>query len=129
MLVADHAEAIKRRGEVNNSVSDHDAQERAELTKQRVRTSPAKKDVTLGIQKVSERLVKQKDGKPRLMFFNTCKNTISEISKYQWQERKEGRPVKEEPLKIDDHAMDALRYMVMELDYNSRPKIEVPIFR
>ena len=35
---------------------------------------------------------------------------------YIWQQSKEGRPVKEEPLKVHDHGMDAMRYLVMQLD-------------
>jgi phage terminase large subunit len=45
-----------------------------------------------------------------------CTNLIREFSSYRWNETKEGRNDKEEPVKENDHAMDALRYMVMELD-------------
>ena len=102
------------------TVADHDAQDNAEIKEYGIFTKEAKKDVSVGIQKVAERLVVQKDGRPRLFIFNNCSNLISEIGKYRWQESKEGRPVKEEPLKIDDHACDALRYMIMELDFGSR---------
>ncbi len=38
-------------------------------------------------------------------------NIIAELQGYVWQER-DGKPI-EEPVKIDDHAMDALRYAVV----------------
>ena len=50
------------------------------------------------------------DGKPRLFISDACLNTIEEISKYRYADQKEGREEKEQPLKVDDHAMDALRY-------------------
>jgi len=98
------------------NVADHDAQDNAELKKYGINTRPAQKDVQIGIQKVAERLKVRKDGKPRLMIFRDCVNLKREMGMYRWTERKEGKPVKEEPLKVDDHGPDALRYMVMELD-------------
>ena len=117
MLIADHASAIKRRpGVFKSDVADHDAQERAELDDNGIPTRPAKKDVALGIQRVAERLVVRADGYPRLFISTKCENLIREIARYAWEERKPDKPVKEEPKKVEDHAVDALRYMVMELD-------------
>ncbi len=69
------------------------------------------------------------DGKPRLFLFRgarierdpelderklpTC--TEEEFEGYIWDTRG-GRTVKEEPVKENDHGMDALRYMVMDRD-------------
>ena len=97
-------------------VADHDKQERMELWNAGVTTTPANKDVDSGIQKVAERLVVQADGRPRLFIMRNCTSLINEFGKYQWRSRREGSPAKEEPLKVDDHAMDALRYMVQEVD-------------
>ena len=116
-LIDDHATAIKRRTErVTWTVADHDAQERAELKAAGIHTVAADKDVEHGIQKVAERLVIQPDGYPRLMVSADCKNLIREFGLYRWEERKDGRAAKEEPHKESDHALDALRYMVMRLD-------------
>lgn len=116
-LIADHAAAIhKRSGEYVATVADHDAQERAELYTNDVQTRAAKKDVAIGIQRVAERLVVQPDKYPRLFISANCINLIRELGKYAWEERKPDKPVKEEPRKVDDHACDALRYMIMELD-------------
>ena len=116
MLIKDHAKAIHLGGVISNTVADHDAQERAELWEAGILTRPAEKDVPLGIQRVAERMVIQSDGRPRLFIMDNCKHLVSELRKYCWEERKEGRPAKEEPVKSDDHACDALRYMVMEID-------------
>ncbi len=62
------------------------------------------------------RLKVQGDGYPRLFVSERCTNTIKEFSSYRWQESKAGRDDKEEPNKENDHAMDTIRYMVMELD-------------
>lgn len=91
------------------TVADHDAQERAELESNDVFTEPANKQVALGIQSVKNRLTVQGDGKPRIFFFNNLKNTLSEISSYEWT----SNGTKDIPKKENDHAMDALRYMVM----------------
>jgi phage terminase large subunit len=116
-LIADHATAIRGRpGDFLATVADHDAQERAELNQEGIGTLPARKDVALGIQRVAERLVVQPDGYPRLFISGNCVNLIRELGKYSWEERKADKPVKEEPRKIDDHAADALRYMIMQLD-------------
>ena len=135
MLIGDHVRKIRNRDEYYTdewggeheigyeTVSDHDAQDNAELRALGLYTRNANKDVTIGIQKVAERMVKQPDGRHRLYIFGNCKETIREIGKYAWAEKKEGKPIKEEPVKVDDHCMDALRYMVMDID---KPGISVP---
>jgi PBSX family phage terminase large subunit len=131
-LIRDHVDEIERKSgdeRYGFTVSDHDAQERAELHSQGLRTRPAQKDVSIGIQKVAERLVEQGDGHPRLYIMRNCENTIRELQKYRWQPAAEDKPAKEEPMKVDDHTADALRYMVMELDYSSAPKVTAAIKR
>jgi phage terminase large subunit len=119
-LIKDHAEEIKKReGNFTVTVADHDAQDNAEMKSHGVYTKRASKEVVVGIQKVKARLKVQGDGRPRLYVFNTCKNLIREFTTYRWNESREGKEEKEEPMKIDDHTMDALRYMVMALDKRS----------
>jgi len=123
-LIAGHADAIKRRkAPAKWTTADHDAQGRAELNNLGIWTRAAQKEVELGIQKVAERLVVQKHGKPRLMVFRTCENTIREMEAYRWQPNIDGKPQKEEPLKVDDHCPDTVRYMVMELDNPRVPEV------
>jgi PBSX family phage terminase large subunit len=111
-LLSYHANIIRAGGPISRIVRDHDAQEGAELAAHGIRTTPANKDVLQGIQRVAERLTVQGDGKPRLFIFKACKNLIREFPRYRWKVGK----AKEEPIKEDDHAMDALRYMVMSVD-------------
>lgn len=115
-LIKDHAKAIHKRGAIDWTVADHDAQERAELRDAGIQTRAANKEVEFGLQRVAERLVVQPDGYPRLFISANCVNLVREFGSYVWEERKDGKPVKEQPLKVNDHAMDALRYMVMAVD-------------
>jgi phage terminase large subunit len=59
-----------------------------------------------GIQTVQNYLAIQGDGKPRLTIDPACVDTINEFESYVW------KPEKDEPIKDNDHAMDALRYYV-----------------
>lgn len=93
-----------------------------------------RESVTTGIQEVQNRFRKAGDGRPRLFLFRdtlacpvdsnlknahkpTC--TEQEIDAYIWDKITSGRlgdRVLEQPRKVDDHGMDALRYMVHYLD-------------
>jgi len=114
-----HAEKIREMTgdeHVSCTVADHDASERADLEAGGVSSENALKDVREGIQAVKNRLVVQGDGKARLFFFSGLNNVLSEMHDYMWQPQREGGNAKEEPVKENDHAMDALRYMVMSID-------------
>lgn len=67
--------------------------------------------VLAGIQAVKARLSVQDDGRPRLYVAPTAANTIAELESYVWAERR-GEYI-DQPEKVNDHAMDALRYAVM----------------
>ncbi len=119
MRTTEHAREILRLSEGESygvSVCDHDASERAELDACGIRTEPAFKEVLSGIQAVKSRLAVQGDGRPRLYLFKNLKSCLSEIYDYRWEARRDTANAKEEPVKLNDHAMDALRYMVMALD-------------
>lgn len=79
---------------------------------------PANNSKETGIDRIKTYLkVDPRTHKPKLFVFDTCENLIDEIVKYRYQEltpNQEGRTnVKEEPVKVHDHALDALRYAVM----------------
>lgn len=131
-LVRDWAEVIRGYPEeITATVSDHDAEDRATLEAGGVSTEPARKDVQAGIQAVASRLVVQGDGRPRLFVLRDALverdqaradsylpcGALEEIDGYVWAPPKEGRAHKEEPVKEHDHAMDAMRYMVMLADW------------
>lgn len=74
----------------------------------------ANNTVNTGLQMVKNRLVAQGDGKPRLLLGPDCVNTASEFEQYQWMKDRHG--LRDQPVKANDHAMDALRYLVMGID-------------
>ncbi len=141
-LVEDHAKDILDHIRADGVrpvavVCDHDAEDRATLSKHLgLGTTPALKAVTVGLQAVATRLVRMDDGKPRLYFFRDAVvsrdaeldsarrpcSTIEEFDGYIWNVR-DGRPPKEEPVKDNDHGMDAARYMVMHRDNRREVKI------
>lgn len=70
--------------------------------------------VTDGIQAVKARLAVAGDGRPRMTFAPSCVYTISEMDSYAWKET--AGTMKDEPEKVNDHAMDAMRYGVMHFE-------------
>ncbi|HKW21514.1 MAG TPA: phage terminase large subunit [Ktedonobacterales bacterium] len=110
-------------------ITDHDAEDRATLEHHLgMTTLAAKKSVSDGIQAVAARMRQQGDGKPRIFLLQNslvepdrylmdakkplC--TEEEVESYIWHVTSAG--VKEEPLKDNDHGMDAMRYMVAHKD-------------
>ena len=112
-------------------VCDHDAEGRATFERHtRLRTRKAVKAVSDGVQAVASRLQPAGDGRPRLVIHRgalveadpelllakrpTC--TAQEVAGYVWPKGQDGKEAKESPVKVDDHGMDALRYVVMHVD-------------
>jgi phage terminase large subunit len=110
-------------------ICDHDAEDRATFERHLgLYTTGAKKTVSDGIQAVASRLKPAGDGKPRLYYLRdsiverdrdlaarkkpTC--TVDEYDSYIWKETPTG--IKEEPVKEDDHGLDASRYGVAYFD-------------
>ena len=132
-LVEDHAGQITQvNGDdlVEMVVADWDAEDRATLERHGVYTEPATKDISPGIQAVKARLAVADDGRPRLFIMRGATveedgrvaemkkptSTEAEITGYVWPKSIDGKPIKEVPVKINDHGMDALRYAVMYVD-------------
>jgi len=117
MIINDHAKIIKARSEgfrIDATVSDWEAEQRANLEDQGISINPAPncKNIRLGIDKVHEYLCVRKDGKPSLYIFNTCSNTINEFFSYEWGNSKTDRNEAEEPLDKNNHSMSCLRYLI-----------------
>jgi len=74
---------------------------------------PAKKEVKNGID-----FLKRK----KIYIHENCTNTIEEIKNYKYKEDRQGN-VLDEPVKFNDHAMDALRYAVYT--YQNRARVEI----
>lgn len=111
-------------------VCDHDAEGRATLERHLGRaTTAAIKEVREGIQAVATRLQRAGDGLPRLMFLRDSlvyrDPRLSESKKpcctdeewdgYVWDKEK-SRNQGEEPVKLNDHGLDAVRYGVKYAD-------------
>lgn len=89
----------------------------------------ANNEVNSGIQRVKNRLVVRADGKPRLIFSPGFVWTFSEFDQYQWKPTPKGEGFRDEPLKANDHALDALRYAVMGVDAPKRREMTVETSR
>lgn len=87
-----------------------------------VPTRAARNDLRQGIQAVKARLAVAGDGGPRLTAAPRCAQLIAEFEMYVWAKDHRGI-VTDKPEKQTDHAMDALRYGVMALDWG-RPKLQ-----
>lgn len=130
--VAKHALQIHQNtdGYIEATVADHDAEDRATLRENGIQTLAANKAISVGIQKISERLIVAGDGKPRLFVLRVSlierDESLAEASQpvdlqtempgYVWAKASDGKPNKEQPVDLNNHALDALRYGVMYLD-------------
>lgn len=126
-------------------ICDHDAEDRATLERHLgMRTDPAKKTVSPGVQAVQVRLGRKADDPRgplpvRLFIVRDClverdpslkeaglpTCTIEEMTGYVWAKGPDGKPAKEAPEKKNDHGMDAKRYMIAERDMGGRPGMRV----
>ncbi|MEU2730107.1 phage terminase large subunit [Streptomyces griseoviridis] len=120
-------------------ICDHDAEDRATLERHLgMGTQAARKSVSDGIQAVQSRLAVAGDGRPRLFVVRGALASrdllleeaslpmcaTDEVGGYVWAVKPgNAGGLKEEPLKKDDHAMDALRYMVAARDLGARPSV------
>ncbi len=94
----------------------------------------ANNHVEAGIMRVNELMaldpnhehpIKHKKMAPHLYIFKReCPNLISELKEYQWEKTIGDKNRSEKPRKKDDHACDALRYMVMTYFTNSQKQKE-----
>jgi hypothetical protein len=116
-------------------ICDHDAEDRATLTRHLDRgTTAAKKAKTEGIQAVEARLKVAGNGRPGLVFLPdslverdlSLKEsgkptfTVDEFGGYVWEPPAEGRAEKESPVDRDNHGMDCVRYLVAHCDLGVR---------
>lgn len=132
--------------DISRVICDHDAEDRATLARHlacdcvdepaiECGTTAATKAVSPGIQAVSQRLRLAGDGRARVYVLPgarvsrdakladkrlpTC--TEEEFEGYVWDKAQaklnpDGTQAAEAPLKVNDHGMDALRYMVAHFD-------------
>lgn len=77
-----------------------------------VQTIPAKNDIRQGVSAVAARFEPDAAGRPHLVVHDSCPYLIREIEGYIWATKAGKGDDPDKPLKRDDHACDALRYMV-----------------
>lgn len=129
LLASEAGEIVKAYPErIRRAVADHDSGDREAFRRTSgIRTHPATKDVTVGLQTMNERLAPAGDGRPRLFLLEnslisvdrtlleaglpTC--TEQEIPGYVWDRSTAARREKETPVKENDHGCDAARYECM----------------
>lgn len=143
-IVADWAVEINRLSEgeaIEGTVCDHDAEDRATLERAGIYSVPAIKDVSPGIQAVQKRLRKCGDGEAGLILLEgalverdplldeakkpCC--TDEEVDCYVWAKGQDGKPLKEVPVKENDHGLDALRYGVAFFDGVGEQSLEFSV--
>jgi PBSX family phage terminase large subunit len=92
----------------------------------------ATNDIVPGIDTMKQALAVQPDGRPGFCVYefalqerdqlrdeqNQPIGLENEINEYVYEQDKNGRPVKELPVKLNDHACDAARYVCMGVDGN-----------
>lgn len=136
VLVSEIARDIRKlsTGETYEAtICDHDAEDRATLAAEGIRSIAAWKKVKPGIENMQNRLKVAGDGRPRLMVLRNAQDmapltfpllqpdaelstakkptsTAQEFGLYVWAKDVSGKPQKEEPVKEFDHGMDCLRY-------------------
>lgn len=119
-------------------VCDHDAEDRATLERHiGMGTVPANKNVSEGLQAFDARMRVQPDGLPRMF---VCRDSLverdqelkeagkptcfsEEIEGYVWEPSADGKPVKDRPLKMDDHSMDTGRYVGAYFDLAAKIRV------
>ena len=82
--------------------------------------------IQAGIQMIQDRLKVQANNKPRLFVSQACKSLIWEFETYRYEQQKEDRNAPEQPIKENDHAMDALRYLLLEF---GKPEQTKPVLQ
>jgi PBSX family phage terminase large subunit len=87
-----------------------------EFKKANIKAVAADNEIMAGINAVTSLIDNNK-----MQAYEGCMNTITEIRQYRYPESGEGKPIKEAPLKIHDHCMDAMRYAIYNTRKKSRP--------
>lgn len=141
-IVSDHAkqiqEIMKSEGwpEPDAIVCDHDAEDRATLTRELGRgTIAANKKVIGGITLMQARVHEERilvceealvDVDQALLDANKPTCTLEEFPAYVWANkgrRSEDGELKDEPLKENDHGMDAARYIIAHRDWRGNGSV------
>lgn len=121
----EHANEIKARNakwgiELARTWADHDPTDVWEFAGYGIESQPAEKDRRPGIEAVRALLNPRQHmsntdwpaGRPRLHFAARCEHSIREHAGYRWKSGTDRQDAPDEPMKLNDHTVDATRYVV-----------------
>jgi phage terminase large subunit len=106
----------------------------ANLNQQNIPTVPISKrkdSITAGINLIQEKLKPREQlvgkPKPKLFIASNCINLIEEFEKYRYPKTaNSNKNEKEEPMKKDDHGLDALRYAALYYKFDINQTYDFP---
>ena len=108
-----------------------------EYVDQGINATRANNEVAGGLNRVGEFMkinpdrihpITGKKGSPSLFIFRNCRNLIKEIPEYIWKLSRTEEKGKEQPKKVRDDAVDALRYGIMSRPSPTKSRInEAPL--
>lgn len=125
----EHAEEIKSRTkkwqtDLRRVHADWDPTDALELRNHGVISQPAEKDVRAGIEALQTGFrIRSHDRRPGLYIAARCSNLIREVASYHYPEARNNRDPDDKPVKMDDHAVDAARYLIFSERSTSGGKI------
>lgn len=130
-----HERAGRRRADLERtaemlfrpSVCDHDSSDQADLRAAGMRTRNAEKSRRAGIMNMIELFDNGPgSGKTRVQICRSCTHLITEIEAWRWKDTTESaRKVNDMDTVGEDHAMDALRYGLMDLHPPRSPSLKM----
>lgn len=123
-----HAKKIHQRPKPDQGIArvwadTEDAEARAVMSvKHGIVTNGANKDINAGIEEVDRLMMPSANGKPRIRVTRNCTNTIRELFNYRWESNATGRRnATDTPMDKDNHACDAMRYVIYSEYMMGRP--------
>ena len=108
--IIEQAHAIK----ADSYYPDHAERDKIEeLKRAGINVHDVSKEVVAGLDSVRSLFVQN-----RLHIHQSCINTIAELETYRYKESRPDANEPEEPVKDNDHCMDALRYVIHMVEHN-----------
>ena len=108
--IIEQAHAIK----ADSYYPDHAERDKIEeLKRAGINVHDVSKEVVAGLDSVRSLFVQN-----RLHIHQNCINTIAELETYRYKESRPDANEPEEPVKDNDHCMDALRYVIHMVEHN-----------
>ena len=101
---------------IENWADPEDPEARKKLRDAGIKTRTARKDIQPSIELMQSKFKVKGDGKPSLFIFRSCRNTCREIPGYHYPKGTNTNNPKDIPVAKNDHTIDALRYVIYNVD-------------